>query len=257
MNRFFERRRNFISCIAFLVIILILAIGGYFFTNYLTNEDHHEKSVQNSLNNLKTIADKDFVYYENINVISDEPDITYKDIIINLPDAKTVNDILKSGMDEIRNSVKKISESELDPNREVLYEEADIYSAVERNYAVYESLHYLSVLVTNSNFNCYDGSTIDSQSSYNFSLDDGKILSNQKLLETFNVSFDQVRSDLEKKLNSDQIDFNGENNIHIDETLNSINIDNAALYINKSGKLSISVLVKTDQGSYNDTIELN
>lgn len=257
MNRLFDKKSNFIACIFFVFLLLILAVGGFFLTKYLTNEEHEEIARQRGLDSFKSDTSKEIVYFENETIISEEPDIVYKDVVINLQDAKTVNQILKDEMVNIRNSVKKISESEVDPNREILYSEQDIFYALERNYAFYESTNYLSVVVTDGYFDCYSGSNISSVKTYNFSLNNGKHLSNQTLLGFFNTNIDEIKNIIRTKLNTDQLEFNDGNQILIDETLNDINLENMNIYINKKGELTISILVKTSEGSYNDTIELS
>ena len=257
MNRWLERRKELIGGITFIGFVIVLIIGGFFLTRYLTSEEEHKKVVKSEIDKFKIDPSKDLVYYENVTNISGDPDIIYKDIIINLKEADTVNELLKEKMDSIRTTVKKISESELDPSREVLYAEEDIYSASERNYSVYESLNYLSVLVTDSEFNCYTGSTITSQNAYTFSLSTGKRLSNETLIGYAKLNADDIKNKVRAKLEKDQTDFTDGTTINIDETVNSIDVKNAIIYTNRSGKIVITIVVKTSQDSYNDTIELN
>ena len=257
MNRNLERQKDLIGGIGFIVFVIILIVGGFFLTRYLTSEKEHKKVVQNEINKLKIDTSKELVYFENETVVSDEPDIVHKDIVINLKEADTVNEILKDKMDQIRNSVKKISESQVDPNREMLFSEGDIFSATERNYTVHESYKYLSVLVIDSDFNCYTGSTITNEEAYTFSLSTGKRLSNETLLGYTGLNIDEVKAKIREKLEKDQLEFNDGTVINIDETLNSVNVKDSIIYANKSGKIVISIVVKTNEDSYNDTIELN
>lgn len=257
MNSTFERKRDLIGGISFIVFVVVLIVGGFFLTRYLTSDTEKKKIVQNETNKLKKDKEKDFVYFENEDVISEEPEIVYKDVVINILGNDTINKILKNEMDNIRTSVKKISENELDPNREVLYDEYDIYYAKERNYASYESRKYLSLLVIDSEFNCYTGSEIKSLKSYVFSLEDGKEISHRSLIDKYNLTIDAIKEKVRNKLVEDGASFGEENQILIDDTLNLITLENSCIYINKSGKLVISVIVKTNQESYNDTIELN
>ena len=59
------------------------------------------------------------------------------------------------------------------------------------------------------------------------------------------------------KLEEDQKDLTDGQTINIDETINLINTKDLVIYTNKSGKIVISFVVKTNEDSYNDTIELN
>ena len=257
MNRNLERRRDFVGSICFIALILVLIIGGYFATKYLTSDSQKKQIQKSASNKIKVDSSKDFVYYENEESLSDDPDINYKDIVINIKNTDTLNEVLKKENDEIRKSLKKISESEKDPSREILYEKGDVFYTKERNYAVIESAKYLSILITDGEFSCYTGSTINRVKTYNFSLSSGKQISNETLLGYNNMTIDDAKQKVREKLVSDQADFGEENTIDIDNTLNSINLENASLYVNHSGKLLISVIVKTNQESYNDSIELN
>ena len=53
-------------------------------------------------------------------------------------------------MDEIRKSVKKTSENQVDTTREIQFDNSDIFSAKERDYVSYESANYISLVVTDS-----------------------------------------------------------------------------------------------------------
>lgn len=258
MNRVLERQRDVVGGITFVVFVIALIVGGFFLTRYLTSEKEHIKVLKNEVDKYKLDASKDLVYYENETIVSAEPDIVHKDIVINLKEASTINEILKEEMESsVRNSVKKISESEIDPNRELLFNEEDIFSAKERNYSVYESLNYLSVLVTDSDFSCYTGSSIVKEHAYTFSLSTGKRLSNETLIGFANLSIDDIKNKIRTKLEQDQQDFAEGIFINIDDTINSINVNDAVIYTNKLGKVVITIVVKTNEDSYNDTIELN
>lgn len=256
MNRHLERKKDFVGGITFIIFVAILIVGGFFLTRYLTSEKEHKKVLQSEIDKLKMDPKKDLVYYENETILSPDPDIIHKDIIINLKEADTVNELLKKSMDNIRTSVKKKGEVEIDTSKDILYD-IDIVSSKERNYTVYESLKYLSVLVTDSDFTCYNGSTITSQTAYTFSLSTGKRLSAETLLGYADVTIDNIKNKVRSKLEEDQKDLTDGQTINIDETINLINTKDLVIYTNKSGKIVISFVVKTNEDSYNDTIELN
>ena len=256
MNRHLERKKDFVGGITFVIFVVVLIVGGFFATRYLTSDKAHKKVIQSEIDKLKIDSKKDLVYYENETILSPDPDIIHKDIIINLKEADTVNELLKESMDKIRTTVKKKGDVEIDPNKELLYD-IDIVSSKERNYTVYESLKYLSVLVTDSDFTCYDGSTITSQAAYTFSLSTGKRLSNSTLLGYAGVSINEVKNKIRSKLEEDQKDLSDGQTINIDETINSINEKDLVVYANRTGNIVASFVVKTNEESYNDTIELN
>ena len=257
MNRSLERRKDLIGGILFISLIIILIVGGFFLTRYLTSDKEKDKALKKEINQFKIDEEKELIYFENEEAISDAPDIIYKDVVINLKEADTVNELLKKDMDEIRKSVKKTSENPVDTTKEILFDNSEILSAKERNYASYESANYLSLVVTDSNFDIYTGSTITNQASYIFSLTNGKRLSNDTLLGYNNLTIDMVKEKIRVKLSDDQLEMGEENTILIDDTINAITTDNAVMYVSRTGKLCLTFIVKTTNDSYNDSIELN
>lgn len=257
MSRTLERRRNFIGGIIFVSFVLFLIVGGFFLTKYLTSDTEKEKIKQNEIENLKIDNDKELIYFDKETVISEDPDIVFKNVVVNIKGNDTLNEVINKDMENIRASVKKISESEVDRSRDILYEESDIFYSLERNYLSYESSKYLSLIVYDGEYNCYTGSIINKIRTYNFSLGTGKQLSNETILGFNNLSIDDVKNKVRAKLEEDQKDFGEENQINFDETLNNITLSDAALFFKPTGKLYISVIVKTNQESYNDTIELS
>ena len=257
MSRTLERRRNLIGGIAFVSFVLFLIVGGFFLTKYLTSDTEKEKIQQKGIDNLKIDESKDLIYFKNETPISDDPDIVFRDVVVNLKGNETLNELINKDSENIRSSVKKISESEVDKSREILYAESDIFSSLERNYLSYESSKYLSLIVYDGEYNCYTGSQIKSIKTYNFSLSTGKQLSNETILGFNSLSIDDVKNKIRTKLEADQADFGEENQIDFDSTINAITLQNANLFFKASGKLYITVIVKTNQDSYNDTIELN
>lgn len=257
MNRSLERRKDLIGGILFITLIITLIVGGFFLTRYLTSDKEKSKARENELKQFKIDEKKEFIYYENEEVISEAPDIVYKDVVINLKEADTVNELLKNKMDEIRKTVKKTSETPVDTTKEILFDNSEIYSAKERNYISYESANFLSLVITDSDFDIYTGSKITNQEAYTFSLTNGKRLSNETLLGYNNLTFDMVKEKIRVKLSDDQLELGAESTILVDDTINAINPDNAVLYVNRTGKLCLAIIVKTTNDSYNDNVELN
>lgn len=255
-----DTKNNVIGGFVFLIIILVLAVGGFFLTKSLTaDKDDSETKIKEEVlsDEHKIDKEKDFIYYSNEKFISIEPDITYKDVTINLDTAETINRELKTELDTIRNSVKYIKDNELDPNREIMYED-EIYSASERNYETYEYKEYISLLVKDYEFNCYDGSLLKKLRSYVFNVSTGKMLLVNDLLEMYEVDMEEVKSDIRIKLQNDQVIEEEVELIKIEETINGLNDPaNYALYIDKYGDLNISYIVKTNQVDYNESMKLS
>jgi len=250
-----DSSRNIIGSITFFLIVIILAVGGFFLTKYLTKDEIEETSTNDVTINYehKVNKEKEFIYYENENFISMEPDITYKDVIINLDVAETINQTLKSELDEIRNSVKYIKDNELDPNREII-------SAKERNYESFEYKNYISLLVKDYEFTCYEGSLLTELRSFVYNTQTGKMILPNDLFELYKINIDIIKEKVRTKLNDSQI-VDTETNVElilIDETVNGLDDSkNFALYIDKYGDLYISFIVKTNEVDYNENIKLN
>lgn len=256
-----ETKNNAIGGLLFILLILVLGIGGFFFTKEVISEKEPEKNSDTEVvvsDEHKIDKAQEFIYYTNELFISMEPDITYKDVTINLKTAETINQTLKTELDAIRNSVKYIKDNELDPNREVMYED-EIYSASERNYETHTYKDYISLLVKDYEFTCYDGSLLKRLRSYVFNVSNGKMLLNNDLLDMYDAEMTDIKTQVRDKLINDQsYDEEGNEVIKIEETISGLdNPDNYALYIDKYGDLFISYIVKTNQVDYNESMKLN
>lgn len=258
-----EERNNIIGSIFFFLLIIVLAVGGFFVTKKLTKDENKEETKNNEVvisDEYKVDKEKEYIYFENEKFISMEPDITYKDVIINLNTAETVNRTLKNELDSIRNSVKYITDNPLDPNREVMYDGENIYSASERNYEIFEYKEYISLIVRDYEFSCYDGSLLKSLKSYVYNISNGKMLLTEDLLGLYNISMETVKEKIREHLQSKQtiIEETQTELILIDETINNLNNPSShAIYIDKYGDLNISFIVKSSQVDYNESIKLN
>ena len=256
-----DSKSNIVGSILFFLLIITLAVGGYFLTIHLTKDTEENKEATEEVvdaANHKIDATQDYIYFSNEKFISMEPDITYKDVTINLDTAESINQALKSELNEIRGSVKYISDNELDPEKTVMYDSENIYSAKERNYETYTYKNYISLIVKDYDFNCYDGSLLKNLKSYIFDTSTGKMKLNNELFEEYNIDLSEVKSVVREKLNNSQTtdEDTGLEVILIDDTMNYLN-NNYALYIDKYGDLYISFVVKTTQVDYNENIRLN
>ncbi len=258
-----DSKGNIIGSIMFLIIILVLGVGGFFLTKHLTkdaNDDNSKVNEQVISDEHKVDKSKDYIYFENEKFISMEPDITYKDVYINLDTAETLNQTLKKELEIIRTSVKYISDNELDPNRTIMYDSENIYSAEERNYETFEYKEYISLLVKDYDFNCYDGSLLKNLKSYVFNISTGKMLLPNDLLNLYNTDMDKIKDSASKLLAEEQVidEETGEELILIEDTINGLNDSkNYAIYIDKYGDLYISFIVKTNEVDYNKSMKLN
>lgn len=256
-----DSKSNVIGSVFFFLIIIVLGVGGYFLTVHLTKDSsiNGNDYVKNTLSDEHKInKELDYIYYSNEKFVSIEPDITYKDVTINLDTAETINQTLKKELDIIRESVKYISDNELDADRPIMYED-EIYSASERNYETHNYKEFISLIIKDYEFNCYDGSLLKNLKSYVFNTKTGKMQLNTDLLEDYDLDKNDIKNKAESKLEKSQTT-DEETQIElilIDDTINNLNDGNYALYIDDYGDLYVSFIVKTTQVDYNETIKLN
>ncbi len=252
-----NRTRNIILSILFWVFILFLIIGGYVYIKDLSNNNKNDKNKQSEKNiDFRIDKEKEYIYFENEEIVSTEPEITFSDVILNIEGAEILNSSLKTEMDKIRESIIKLDESNKDTKKTLLYEDSDIYSAIERNYEIYKTKDYYSVIISDLDFNCYNDFIIKNIKGYVIDIKNGKILTNEDLMKKYNLSFDTIKDKVSLELDEKQnITENGIEVINKEETLNTL-FDNYAIYIDGSG-LFISYIVKSNIVNYNDNVKLN
>lgn len=247
-------KKSIFMSILFLVVLISLIVGGQIYVNKLQKGDKvkDEKHVSNK--DFRLDKKKDFIYYENEKVISDEPEIVFTDVIINLKGADIINASLKSEMDSIRNSVVLLNDSNKDANKEMKYSKTNIFEAIERDYQTYEYSDYLSLVISDVNFNCYDDFSPKSVKGYVILKSEGKILTDDEILKKYDITKDDIKTRISAFLD-EEILVKGENIIKKEDTLNDL-YNNYAFYI-KSGDLYISFIVKTNLVDYNENVKVN
>ena len=120
-------KKSIFMSILFLVVLISLIVGGQIYVNKLQKSDKAKSEKHVSNNDFRLDKKKDYIYYENEKVISDEPEIVFTDVIINLKGADVINASLKSEMDSIRNSVVLLNDNNKDAN---LKASAKLYKTV-------------------------------------------------------------------------------------------------------------------------------
>lgn len=250
----------------FMLFLVVLIVGGYFLTVQLTSSDNKSKgdieSIAEKNEDYKVEQDKDYIYFVNSEQKSVEHEIIYQDIVMNFQGvyAASVASTLNSKMALLKETYKKLSEQDLTDEEQdkVLYKEDDIYSASYLKYTRYFYKNYASLLIDEYDFNCFDGELYRNSISYVFDVTTGDEVSKKELLNTYHKSLEAIKGVIKEKLEKNQTIVEEKEVIDIASTINNLdNEENYALYINKSGFLVISYLVKTTQVDYNDVIILN
>lgn len=252
-----NKNRNIIMCILFLIILVGLSIGGYFYTKDLLKKDNNSIKPAKKINknDYRIDKNKDYIYFENEENISIEPEITFMDVVINLEGADIINSTLKTEMDSIRKSVVKLNNENMDSNKTLLYSESDIFSSSERNYIVYKYNKYVSLVINDLNYSCYSDLEVFNTKGYVFDTENAKLLTSKELLEQFNLNEEDIKLRLIARLDETQSIVDEQEVIKKENTISSFK-NGYTLYIDK-GNLYVTFVVKTNFVDYNDNIKLN
>lgn len=252
-----ENFKNKLGFWMFFVIVLFLAIGGYFFTDYILNvkEEVSKNNKKEEKINYKIDEEKDYVYFQNEKSIIDEDDVEvyYKDVIINIKGQENITEILENENKKYQGNIKYLSDMELLSEDIITYNYNNIYALTFREYKVYEYNDYVSLVIDNHNYSCFDLNSFASTKSYVFDISEGKLLTNEDVLNLYDVNMNHIINKIKEKLTNDQQVVDEVELIKIDETINDLNY---SLYINEYGRLYISFLVKTTQVDYNEIMEV-
>lgn len=249
-----ENFKNKLGFWTFFLLVLFLAVGGYFFTNYAVNlKNDSNKDKKELVVNHKIDKDKDYIYFINGETISEGAEIFYQDVVINLDTQTHITEALEKENKIYKNNIKYLSDVELLSSELVNYNFDNLYALTFRNYKVYEYSDYVSLVIDTHNYSCFDLNTFISTKSYIFNVKDGSLLSNEELLKKYNLSMENILEKVRNKLNETQKLVDEVELINIEDTINNLNY---SLFINEYGKLNISFLVKTTQVDYNEIMEV-
>lgn len=255
-----EKTKATIGCILFLLLILIVGVGGYFYT--FQNNKHKEVAEnENKISDEnKKDKSKDYIYYTDETVVSQNLHIVYKKPNINLKvlQAEAIMTELENENNAYLSSIQKISETSNDTGEEIAFNTDDIYSATVRDYEDYIYKNYVSLIVTDYAYDCFHGIYDYIQiKSFIFDIVENKRISNLEILSDFNTNLSEVKEKIKEKLEMDQTVIEGVESIKIEETINNLDNNNSyGLYIDTSGNLIIKYIVKSNQKNYNEIMTI-
>ncbi|HCY44238.1 MAG TPA: hypothetical protein DHU33_02290 [Firmicutes bacterium] len=236
-----DRQNSKLTFFIFILVIIGLIVLGYFL---IKKPDISEKILDDT-ETLEIDKTKNIVYYDNIDVISSEAQLEYKDIHINLnsDDARELETKLNSNMNKIRGKYTKLEDNS---NQEIINEADGIAQAQIIDYNTFNSTNYVTIEVNEYEF-LASAMTFDNKLTY-YCLDkrSGKLLTNQIIMKQENLSADTIRTKI-----YDHIKDNDE--IDIDVTMNNP----YTLYYNEYGKVKANIIVKIGDINYNDNVEIN
>lgn len=236
-----DRQNSKLTFFIFILVIIGLIVLGYFL---IKKPDISEKILDDT-ETLEIDKTKNIVYYDNVDVISSEAQLEYKDIHINLnsDDARELETKLNNNINKIRGKYTKLEDNS---NQEIINEADGIAQAEIIDYNTFNSTNYVTIEVNEYEF-LASAMTFDNKLTY-YCLDkrSGKLLTNQIIMKQENLSADTIRTKI-----YDHIKDNDE--IDIDVTMNNP----YTLYYNEYGKVKANIIVKIGDINYNDNVEIN
>ena len=241
-------KSNQIKVYIFIIIVLVFIFGGFYLmkkSESLKNEVNQTISEEKDTD-IRIDETKEYIYFTNLNVIESELDIEYKDIIINFEDKENIQNEINTENKEFSESVK-YDES----NEKAIYNH--LVSAKFNKFDIFYYSNYISIVKNTYSFDYENLVTFIQSKAYVFDKKTGKLFNNDELLSIFNINKDDIKGVITTYLNDQNLIT--DNPINVDETIN--NISNYELYVDKLGRLVVTILVKAEQSNYNDVIVLS
>ncbi len=247
-----EKKSKIFFSLFFILIIGIVLAGTYFL--YFDKPDTKEKII-NISKKVKKNKNKDYIYYDNFEVISEELALTYKEPVINFKgsDIKELNDKLKEAAAKVKGNVKKYSAASEEEKASVDICPDDIFTATMREYDTYQYNHFLSLVVREYTYRCDHTPTLNKYEAYVFDITTGKYLNQSEVLKANDLLFSKVQTEVRNHLSNVSLELNEGEVINIEKTINGLN-DEAAIYVDNDGVINVEYIAKTDNSNYNDSI---
>ena len=242
-------KTNQIKVYFFIFVILVFIFGGF----YLMKKSEKLKNVVDKKvtevkdTDIRFDKTKDYIYYSDVNVVEGELDIEYKNININFEDKDGVAAIVNKENEEMSKS----------PVYDETNEEANYNHLISAKFAKYEIIHYVDYITLVVNKYSFDYKTIITTLAsdvYVFDKTSGKLYNNDELLSKFSINKEDINEKVKTYLNDKNL-VSEENKIDVEKTISNNTKYN--LYVDKLGRLVISILVKAEKSDYNDIIVLS
>lgn len=235
--------------IVFAIIVLIIIVGGFFLMQKSFPKENITKVANKTSKKAKDIRidkNKDYIYFENNETIAHDLDIEYKDVIFNFKNYESIQKQLNDETKEYKDAL--VIDEEL--------EEADFDNVVKATYKTYEYYlydNYISLVVNYYHFDREDLISYLDSDTYVFDKERGNRYTEDELLAKFNLT----KEDVINKITNHITDQNLLTDEELDADASIEVIDDYAIFVDRSGRLSISIVVKNDQKDYNEVIILS
>lgn len=235
---------NDVKFFLFFLVLLGFVVGGYILMHDSIRFVEKESVPNNPKEEIKDIrldSTKDYIYFTDYNLVANELDIAYQTINLNFKDYDGV--------------ASNLNQESKNFNQNLIYDDNNnLISAEYMIYQVYSYDKYISLVVNYYTYDVEDLISYKKSDTYIFNKYDGKQYSESELLNEFNLTKDDALEKIEVHIEDENI---AKENEELDVVGTINNIGNMAIYVDKIGRLSISVLVKSDQKDYNEVIVLS
>ena len=257
-----DNSKNTFGIITFIVILILFVVGGFFSMRYFTtHKDGKKDEKKEEVIDLRMDKTRDYLYYSAREDIIASEEMHKEEVIFNFESLEALNKTLKEETEKIFDSIKYEKDMDLpktdSEGNEIEYHknEEGIYSINARDYEDAKYNDYISLVVKDYSYDIINGYVATAVKAYVVDIKTGKVITDEELMKKYEITLDQIKEKVKERLTNLQVLGEGEVVIDIDGTLN--NITTKALSINKVGKLTLSFIVKSDQNTYNDSIDLN
>lgn len=243
----------------FLIVLIIIGFSVLLFFNARNKTQEKQINKNDGIiisDKSKQDKSKDFVYFTDEEVISEELNLIYKIPILNLN-----SDSAKNSNKEIKNYAISTKETLQKGSSEVceFNETANILKTNFLEYATYTFQEFVTLLIRESKYSCEEGfSSTSKVKAYTFDVLSGERVSFQNLLSKYGITLTNVLEEIRHHLNEEQTIIDEVPNILIEETIGALKEQETyVLYIDEFGDLILNYVVKTNSVDYNDTIVVN
>ncbi len=193
-------RSGKIGFVLFLLFIIALLIGGQYLYNYVTNEDANDYKTKGENEDYRIDKTKDYFYFINESVISESAEIYYKDVVVNIKGSEHITETLNKENAIYKSNIKYISDQDVLSDELINYNSDNIYMVNYREYKTYKYNNYVSLVVLDYLYDCFDQSTIKDSKSYVFDTNTGKLLTNEELYSLFNTNEENIKKEIKEEV---------------------------------------------------------
>lgn len=207
-----------------------------------------ENTTENEVKDIRKDKTKEYIYFSEVEHVVEELDIEYKNININFGDNDTI-------VNELNSESKKQKEAlEYDAT---LGDDAPYNKLVKaeyKKYEVYTYENYISLIVDYFEYTTENLISYSKTKTYVFNKDSGNLINSNELLNTYNLSENDMKDKIRDYIEAEDLLEEGQ---ELDAEATVENLQEYPLFVDKIGRLSISILVKSDQKDYNEIIILS